>query len=46
MMKPIYENKFEIIDDNTQLFEKSINLIRSAKTYINIQSYIFNYSGF
>lgn len=45
--KPIYKNnKIKIISDNTELFEESINLIRSAKEYINIQSYIFSYSGF
>lgn len=46
-IKPIYkDNQIKIIADNTQLFEESINLIRSAKQYINIQSYIFSYSGF
>ncbi|MBQ0045864.1 MAG: PLDc N-terminal domain-containing protein [Mycoplasma sp.] len=45
--KPIYkDNEIKVIPDNTQLFEESINLIRSAKQYINIQSYIFSYSGF
>jgi len=47
MWKPVYkDNHFEIIEDNTLLFEKSIELIRSAKESINIQSYIFSYSGF
>ncbi|XQP55485.1 MAG: phospholipase D-like domain-containing protein [Mycoplasmoidaceae bacterium] len=45
--KPIYkDNEIKVIADNTQLFEESIKLIRSAKEYINIQSYIFSYSGF
>lgn len=45
--KPIYKNnQIKIISDNTQLFEESIKLIRSAKKYINIQSYIYSYSGF
>lgn len=45
--KPIYKNnEIRIISDNTKLFEESINLIRSAKEYINIQSYIYSYSGF
>jgi len=47
MHKPVYKNNhFELIEDNTQLFEKSIQLIRSAQETINIQSFIFNYSGF
>jgi len=47
MYKPVYDNNhIELISDNTQLFEKSIELVRSAKEYINIQSYIFNYNGF
>lgn len=47
MYKPVYNNNhIEIIEDNTRLFEESIKLIRSAKQYINIQSYIFDYSGF
>lgn len=46
-IKPVSkDNKIEIIDDNTQLFEKSVELVRSAKEYINVQSYIFSYSGF
>ncbi|XQP55184.1 MAG: phospholipase D-like domain-containing protein [Mycoplasmoidaceae bacterium] len=45
--KPIYKNNtIRIIADNTQLFEESIKLIRSAKYYINVQSYIFSYEGF
>lgn len=45
--KPIYKNNtIKVIDDNTKLFEESIRLIRSAKKYINIQSYIFSYEGF
>ena len=45
--KPIYkDNDIKIISDNTQLFEESIKLIKSAKEYINIQSYIFSYNGF
>lgn len=47
MKKPIYkDNHIEVIEDNTRLFEESIKLIRSAKRYINVQSYIFSYSGF
>lgn len=47
MAKPVYKNnKIEIIDDNTKLFEESIKLIRSAKQFINVQSFIFKYKGF
>lgn len=45
--KPIYKNNtIKIIHDNTQLFEESIKLVRSAKQYINVQSFIFSYEGF
>lgn len=47
LRKPVSKNNhIKIIEDNTKLFEESINLIRSAKQYINVQSYIFSYSGF
>lgn len=46
MLKPVYkDNQIEIIYDNAKLLEESIKLIRSAKEYINIQSFIFKYSG-
>ncbi len=45
--KPVSkDNDIRIIKDNTELFEESIKLIRSAKSYINVQSYIFSYNGF
>ncbi|MCQ3914996.1 MAG: hypothetical protein MJ201_04530 [Mycoplasmoidaceae bacterium] len=45
--KPINKNNdIRVITDNTQLFEESIKLIKSAKEYINVQSYIFSYDGF
>lgn len=47
MKKPVTkDNQIKVIEDNTQLFEESIKLIRSAKEFINVQSFIFKYSGF
>ncbi len=47
MLKPVTkDNQIKVIEDNTQLFEESIKLIRSAKEFINVQSFIFKYKGF
>lgn len=47
MQKPVYkDNSIKLIENNSELFEESIKLIRSAKEFINIQSFIFKYKGF
>ncbi len=46
MHKPIYKCNIKIIEDNSELFYYAINLIRSAKKYINIQCFIYNFNGF
>ena len=46
MHKPIYKCNIEVIDDNSKLFYYTINLIRNAKQYINIQCFIYNFNGF
>lgn len=46
MHKAIHYCNIKIIDDNSELFYHTINLIRCAKQYINIQCFIINFNGF
>lgn len=42
-LRPVYQgNEITIIANNTDLYEQTINLIRSAKKFIHIQVYMIN----
>jgi len=42
-LRPIYKNnQIEIIEETPQLYSKSIELIRSAKKFIHLQTYILH----